>query len=422
MQLEKLEKQGVVAGIAHVTALPTESYDDRRLQFMSKTESGTSPASMSAVKDSAYYLLTEVQVRLNPAKTMIAENVPLDPDMDYDTICVVWILNDSRIVRISLANYDHEEFGHNCAQLFDDQNRFINFSLSEVLGALQDTATWFLNSHITSVRKTMFNQMVVDPSGIEINDIINRSPVIRTKAGRAGAGVDTWIKQLQVQDVTASHVNDIAALTGYAKEASGINETLLGQFSSGRRSAREASNVASYAAARLTMVFSSIWESGVAPMGRKMLSNLRQGLDVPTMVRVYGAVNTQRDIQAVAHLMPGLMQQMPATYQLTSVTKQHLLGNYDFAVFNGTLPTQRIATANVLQELLTTMLKAPQMVPVVGLDPQLILFEMLELLNVRNVKRFQLTPERLQQLGLMAQATGNPRSAQPAQGPVGPAQ
>jgi len=52
--------------------------------------------------------------------------------------------------------------------------------------------------------------------------------------------VDTWIKQLQTHDATQGHTADVGVLSGYAKEASGISENMLGQFSPGRRSAREA--------------------------------------------------------------------------------------------------------------------------------------------------------------------------------------
>lgn len=401
-KLKEMERQGLVAGMQYVPDMPQDSFKNRRLSFM--RADGAMNATQTAIKPH-YCLLTEVQIRLNPATTEIDEGVFLDKEMDYETVYIVWIANDSRIVRISEAGYNHEEFGYNCAQFLDDQNRFINQSLADVLAACQDTATWFINSHITSVRKTIYNQLVADPSGIEIDDIIKRSPVIRTKPGRAGSGVDQWIKQLNVTDVTGNHVADIAALAGMAKEATGINETLLGQFSSGRRSAKEAGNVANNAAQRLIMIFSSIWESLYEPMFNKMVSNLRQGLDEQTMVRIYGQINTAEAAQADLPGMP------PPLYRLIGVSKADLVGNYDLAPFNGTTPSQRGQTAGVLKEILDGMMSNPQMVPLSGMDPRLIFYEILTLLNIRNVQRFRLTPERLQQLALTAGASGNDPTA-----------
>lgn len=422
---EKVRK-GLVAGLDEVGPLGNEAFDNRRLTFFTK---GT--ASATAVNiEPQYYLLTEVQIKLNPSTTEVGDGKTLNADVDCDMLYIVWILNDDRIVRISEAGYDHEEFGYNVAQFFDDQNRLINLSLCEVISALQDTATWFLNSHITSVRKSIFNQYVVDPSGIEIDDIVKRSPVIRLKQGKGGSGVDTWFKQLVTQDVTSGHMQDVAGLSSLSKEASGINENLLGQFSPGRRSAKEANNVANYAAARLIKIFACIWESALAPMGKKMLANLRQGLDEPTLVRIYGQVNTQQDMSSAnalfANIPPGMQPPSPGVtpmYQMKAVTKADIIGSYDFQVFNGTLPSQRSAMASVLMEYLQTAIQDPRITMVTQLDPQLMLYEALELMGIRNVQRFRLTPQRLQQLMLMAQPPGNPGSpgaaptgGQPAQG------
>ena len=399
-----LTKNPLVAGMEFVTDLSQESFKDRRMTFLKKTGSTNA---MGAHIPQAYALITEVQIRLNPSKVELDKGVYL-ADHDCEQIFIIWIANDDRIIRISEAGYNHEEFGYNCGQLFDDQNRFVNFSLCEILSALQDTATWFLNSRITNVRKNIFNQTVVDESAVVMDDIIKRRPVIRMQPGRAGTGIDNWIKQLSTVDVTANHVNDIGVLNGMAKEATGINETLLGQFSPGRRSAKEAGNVANYAASRLIMLFGSIWESSEAPMLRKMLSNIRQGLDEPTLVRIYGQINTQQERAGVQQLLPGAMiQPGPQAAQMQKVTKEQLVGNYDLAVFNGTLPSTRQQNARTLMEWLQTALKDPRVVLATGLDPQLVMFEVFELLGVRNVQRFRLTPERLQQLMLMAQPPAN---------------
>jgi hypothetical protein len=416
-EMQKRQKEGLIAGLEHVAKLGSEAFAGRRLTFFQRN-----PSALSAPTNDSYYLLTEVQIRLNPAETEISEGVFLNPDADCNMLYIVWIANDDRIVKIEEAGYDHEEFGYNVAQFFDDQNRFINLSLCEILSALQDTATWFLNSHITSVRKTMFNQLVADPSGVEIDDIVKRSPVIRLKAGKGGSGVDTWIKQLQTHDATQGHTADVGVLSGYAKEASGISENMLGQFSPGRRSAREAGNVANYAASRLMKILACVWESALSPMGKKMLSNLRQGLDTPTLVRMYGQINTQREMGAANALFANVppMQQpgVPPMYQMKAVTKADIVGSYDFNVFNGTLPSTRQATASVLMEYLQTAMKDPRITMITQLDPQLMLFEAFELLGIRNVQRFQLTPQRLQQLALMAQPPGNAGGPPAPQGGV----
>src|SRR5690606_23333995 len=128
-----------------------------------------------------------------------------------------------------------------------------------------------------------------------MQDLYDKKTVIRTKPGASQSGMQKWMEQLQVMDVTQNHVKDVDYLNGASKEATGINENLLGQFMSGRRSATEAKNVASNSAARLILTIVGIWDIGLVPQARRLLSNLRQGLDVEQLVRIYGETRTQVD-------------------------------------------------------------------------------------------------------------------------------
>jgi len=400
-ELEDMEKDSVCAGIKYVPAFRQEDLDGRRLIWI-----GKDPMLMYN-NVPRFILVSEVQMRINPAKFEYAPGKFLNPEIDREIKCLVWVANDSRIIRLEEMGYAHDEFGYDCAQFSNDQIRFINFGLAEVLGPLQDTITWFINARVTSVRKVISNQLVVDPSGIEIKDLQDRNPVIRLKKTMVGTGVDRYITQLKVQDVTQGHLNDVNFLSNYARESTGITENLMGQFASGRRSSAEAKQVAGNAAARLMLTAHGVWDSCLLPMGKKMLSNLRQGLDVPTLIKEIGP-------SAMMPLpVPGLAQ---GAMGFKQVTKADLVGNYDFLIFDGTLPSQRGQTAMALQELLVAMMKTPQMIPIMGLDPKLILYEVLDLRDVRNVQRFQLTPDRLAVFTAMAQSQGNAGGHGPSAG------
>lgn len=391
-ELEDMEKAGVCAGIEYVPAFRQEDLDGRRLIWI-----GKDPMLMYN-NVPRFILVSELQMRINPSKFEFSPGKFLNPAIDREVKCLVWVANDSRIIRLEEMGYAHDEFTYDCAQFANDQIRFINFGLAEVLGPLQDTITWFINARVTSVRKVISNQLVVDPSGIEIKDLQDRNPVIRLKKSMVGTGVDRYITQLKVQDVTQGHLNDVNFLSNYARESTGITENLMGQFASGRRSSQEAKTVASNAAARLMLTAHGVWDSCLLPMGKKMLSNLRQGLDVPTLIKEIGP-------SAMMPMpVPGLAQ---GAIGFKQVTKQDLAGNYDFLIFDGTLPSQRGQTAMALQELLVGMLKEPQMIPLLGLDPKLLTFEVLDLRGVRNVQRFLLTPDRLAQLTAMAGQPNN---------------
>lgn len=397
--LQQMEANGDTAGVEHIREIPI-THDDtgRRLTFI---ELGK----QSKQTKSHYVMIDEIQVRLNPARTEIAPGVMLDKRIDREIKYLAWIANDNRIVRLEPLAYMHGEFTYDVAQFTSDQMKLINFGLAELLGPLQDTISWLINSRMASVRKVINNFLVVDPDAIEFSDLQSRSPVIRLKRKYAGTGIDSVIKQLNIQDVTTNHLNDVNVLADWARDTSGITENLMGSFASGRRSAQEARNVANNSSARLLLIAHALWESALLPLGRKMISNLRQGLSEPTLIQMYGVANSQLNQQGVM--------------AFKRVTKEQIAGDYDFLVFDGTQPGARAFTAQVLTQLLEGMAKDPRLVMVFGYDPKLLIQEILELHDVRNASRFALTPQRAIELTMLAAGTANSNVPQGTPGPNG---
>lgn len=388
-ELKRLEKQGICVGTAEIPQMGVDVLEDRRFTIINKSYLSNQPSN-----DSRYCVLTEVQVRLNPSKTKISETQVLNKEIDAEVLYLVWIANDRRIIRIEEMGYDHNQFTWDAAQYFNDQSRLLNFGLAELLGPSQDIMDWLMNSRVTNVRKVIQNQLVVDPRYINMDDLKDRNPILRLKSTAQGLSIDSYIKQLAVTDVTTGHLTDMGVVSDFAKQASGISDNLLGQYATGRRSAREASNVNNNAAARLQVIASGLWESALLPLGKKLISNSRQGLDEQQLIRIVGLQRYVKDASAVQAFMP--------------LDKSMLYGSYDFLIFNATLPSQRMATAQALQELLVAMAKDPKSIFVFQKDPKLILDEVLELRGIHNAERFDLTPERAQQFMLMAGAAPNP--------------
>lgn len=402
-KMKQFQKNGEAAGVSFIPDMKKEMTENRRaFGFMNDTEDQI----RNMGGKSQTIILTEVQIIINPKETII-NGVPLDATRDEDVRYLVWYANDARIVRLEPYDYPYSGFGYACAQFEEDQINFINDGMADILGPMQDVIDWLINSRITSVRKVMSNFLVVDPKGIEIADIKGRKPVLRLKPAVQGMGVDKWIKQLPLQDVTTGHLQDVALLDGYAKAATGITENLLGQFASGRRSAREAMNVNSNAVARVMTIVEAVWASALLPLGRQMLDNLRAGMDEPTIVRVIGITGFQENADGVQAFM--------------QVTPDQLVGSYDFLLFDGSLPSQRALTAQSLMELLQMISSNPPLAAILGYDPALLVAEIMELKGVRNANRFKLTPEAAQRLvGLAATARNAmaPQSAGPVSGGV----
>lgn len=402
-ELRKLEKQGSVAGLDFVPPIQDTAFSDRRLVSMTRDQETQFDPTRTSASSNRYVLITEVELRCNPSKTLIDKDTPIDKDIDAEIILLVWIANDGRIVRIEDSGYEHNEFLYDCSQFFNDQSRVINFGIAELLAPMQDILDWLMNSRVTNVRKVIQNQLIVDPRFVDLQDLKDRNPIIRLKSTPDGMSMDQVVKQLAVSDATTGHLNDMGVVSGLAKEATGIQENLLGQFSSGRRSAREASNVNANGAARVQLPIKGIWESLIQPIGRKMLCNSQQGLDMEQLVSIVGLQRVVSDPQAAQSFLP--------------VDKSMLVGSYDFLIFDATLPSQRMATAAALAQAGDILMKNPASVLALNIDPKLVFYEWMELMGIKNAEKFQLTPERLGQLMQVAGAARNAGGPPVPQGP-----
>lgn len=389
-QFIEFQKQGLCTGVEWIPDLAQDQMVDRR-HFGILNDIKPSPI---MTRQKMYVINTEVQVWINPAKTTMGGK-PIDETRDELVLYVIWYANDARIIKLEPLDYPHHKFTFDVAQYEEDLINFINEGMADKLGPMQDVVDWLINSRITNVRKVISNQLIVDPSGIEIQDLRDRKPVIRLKPKVQGTGtLDRWIKQLPIADVTTGHLNDISFIKDYSQQTTGITDNLLGQFSTGRRSAQEARSVNNNAATRVLATVNAIWNSALLPLGKKMLENIRAGVDEPTIIRVIGTVNA--------------LQEMPdAVQQFLKVSPEELVGEYDFLIFDGTLPSQREAQATILQQLLETIMANPEAAMVFGYDPQLLMSAILELRGIRNADQYKLTPQKTQQLIQLVQAGRN---------------
>lgn len=412
--LKSMEARGEVSGIDFIPALSrSQNFDSTttRYQFAEFGNAGRATLRGSSIRGSI--VVTEVQIKLIPKKFMV-NGKPLGEE-DYPIKYVVWYANNERVIKCEPMGYLHDNFTYVVAQMSPDQHRLVNEGLSDLCDQLQSVMNWFVNARVASVRRIIRDQLIVDPQGIDIADLKNRNSIIKLKPAAARSGVDKWIKQLELKDVTAGHLQDVSVLQGMIQLITGINENLLGQFHQGRRSASEARAVQAGTANRLQMIANLIWVDAMEPLGRMMLSNLRDGLDEPALVQITGQ-----------------NQNLSADRQFMEVDKTKLIGNYDFQFFDGTLPSEKATMAQALQDLLSELISNPQGIPILGFDPRKIMLEIGKLRGIRQPERFLLDQARMQlaQQGLVSAGLtpppqqGLPPNAQPNQtvgpGPVQP--
>ena len=373
-QLKQWENDGKIAGVKHIPTFDRAEYEkiggyrfDYESETYGATASGATGVGTGQIKK--VVLLTEVQRTIVPADYEV-DGKPLGKEtrpIKYN----VWMANYRRIVKCEPLGYVHDDFTYCCAPFIFDDNIYLPDSLADSISVLQDVITWFINSRITNVRKVIQDKILVHTKYVEMEDLENRNPIIRAKAS-APADLSRIMMQLQLQDVTTNHIADAKYLHEIVQIVTGINDSLLGQFQSGHRPAAEHRNTSAGSASRLKTIAAVIYWVALEPLARQMISNLRDGLEDETFVRLVG------------------LKDAVESQAFVSVTKEDLVGNYDFEVFDGTLPSERFYTAQALEEILGGLLKNPEATIMFGLDPRKILYEVMELRGIRNPERFEL--------------------------------
>lgn len=394
LDLKKLEAQGAVAGCEYIPQFSKEKLLDGRKTARLRGVNTDGGNTYFKQDTKGAVLITEVEVRMIPAEVEVGPNKTLGPEK-HEVKYLVWIANDQRIIRLEPMNYAHDEFTYSVAQLSPDMHHLVNDGISGTIEAIQDVLSWFVNSHITSVRKVIQNQILVDPQGVNMDDVKQRRSVIRLKEGASRLGAERWIHQLAVQDVTGNHMQDAEQLQKLVQIVTGIGDNALGQFHQGRRSATEAKNVNAGTASRLKMIAVLLNKNGFEPLGKRMLSNLREGLTLSTYVRLFGLTKD-----------PTLQSYI----EFAKVDKRDLVGDYDFEVFDATLPSERQYQAQAMEETMALIFQYPEIAALLGFDLRAMFVETMELRGIRHPERFRLgeaeLAARMQQMAMQQAAMG----------------
>lgn len=388
-QLRKLEESGEVAGVEYIQPMTSDKLKARNGDSRFSFDIGPAAQQVSGPlwkpgQSEGVVIVTKGQVKLVPSKFTLGPNdKKLGPE-EYPIMYHVWYANDNRVIRCEPAYYWHNRFSWTLGQFTPDMQHTMSLGLADLIYRLQDVISWHINSRITDVRRNLRGRYVIDPGGIDTASVDSDGDVyLRSNVSKAG--VDRFIKQLDMRDVTQSHLADAEVLGKIMQVVTGVNDNIMGQYNQGRRSAQEARTVLSGAAGRMKLHGYLIWEKALAPLGKQMLSNSRQSLSFEAFARVVG----------------GVPEEQQARYAAFQGTPEEIICGDDYFTFDSTLSSEKGFTAQALQDLLSVILQSD---PVAAarmastIDPAKIVDEIQYLRGGGNVKRFRYSPEEQQMI------------------------
>jgi hypothetical protein len=185
--------------------------------------------------------------------------VPFDQklgNIDYPEKWLIGLAADKVIICAKPLSLNHNMYPVAvCAPDYDGYSA-TPVSRLELMSGMQTTLDWMFNSHVANVRKAINDMLIVDPSLINMADLEDPKPgkLIRMRRAAWGRGVDNAVKQLQVNDITRSHINDAGTIIEYMQRTSAATDSIQGMQRKGgeRVTAEESRGTRSSALSRLT--------------------------------------------------------------------------------------------------------------------------------------------------------------------------
>jgi len=216
--------------------------------------------------------------------------------------------------------------------------------IPDIIEPIQNTADWLINSHFFNVRAALNNQFIMDPSKIVVEDAQDGGPGFRyrLRPEAYGGNIDQFFKQVQVQDVTRAHMEDLKVVNTLGERILGANDQIVGSTGgTTRKTATESRISAGFGTNRLKTIAEYMSAAAYAPHAIRLVQNSQQYFDVQKKLRIVG------DLAQISG--PGFI----------NVNPDAIGGFYEYVPVDGTLPVDRMAQATLWKEILANIRNFP---------------------------------------------------------------
>lgn len=275
------------------------------------------------------------------------EIIPKDLGLSDSTVPEKWfitVLNRKQIIQAQKAEMPDDKHPVVVAEPNSVGYSFGQLGTVDFVGPMQELMSWFLNSHIFNVRSALNNMFVVDPTKVEMQDMRNPKPgkLIRLKNTAFGlSDPKNAIQQLQVTDVTRSHINDFQLFGRLAGDMTGASDNVRGlQDAGGRKTATEIRTSSEAGTSRLAAKGKIYSAMALTDLTAKWSMNTQAYLSSEFEFAVLGEMGSNDSLK----ISPGSIQ-----------------GDFYFPVHDGTLPMDKIGLLDVWKEIFMGVLQDPEL-------------------------------------------------------------
>lgn len=272
-------------------------------------------------------------------------------DEGYPQRWLFTLAGDRVITQAQPLELDHGMWPVACCAPNTDGYSVLPVSHLATTYGLQQAIDWFIRSHTDNVRKAINDMLIVDPSAIETDDLLNPGPgkLVRLKRTHYNANnrsLDAYVKQLPVADVTRGHAQDAGILIDLLRQANGTVDIAMGNLSRmpERPTATGIDAAKTGALSRLQRLAIIIGQQAMSDIAWQEAYNTLQFMDQETAVSITG--RSEQMLRREYGLPPGQEDVMVSPFDLDP--------NFDVVPHDGTMPPMENVQA--WTQILQTML------------------------------------------------------------------
>lgn len=179
--------------------------------------------------------------------------------------------------------------------------------LASVYG-MQQYCDWKVRAQVANQSKVLNDMLLIDPTAFEEEDLLNPAPgkLIRLKRALYNSGgIDQFIKQLEVRDVTAGNLQDVMQVASFMQELIGVSDIVRGDLSGLPERPTAALGMAARQSAlsRLQYMAQKIQSQSMVPLTYMMAYNTLQFMSQEMVINIVGS-RYEEDIRAVLNMGP----------------------------------------------------------------------------------------------------------------------
>jgi len=321
-------------------------------------------------------------------------------DYSWPQEWVFAVADDKVLIRCERNEFAHGGKPEVRAEFDRDGYSMFNLGFYEGVEGLQDLLNFLYNSHIDNTRAYLNNMMVVDPTAIELNDLLRPGPrkLIRLKKslyGNPGASISQVLQQLQMGDVTSSHIKDATMIMDLMQRQSHTPDTLQGIETQIKRTATEISRLANSGSAHLGVSAMLIYAQAIVPLAEQWLMNNQKFLSEERYYRIAG--DYAKEILKADPRYVG--------EKGVNIRPDDIQGVFDFPIDDGRMPASPEDNAEIWMKMLEIVSRTPPLQS--QLDAFAIFREFARGMGVKNLDDFKLNAnvlpderiERMEQKG-----------------------